>query len=159
MTGHSLTLSGLAASTAYHYRVKSRDPSGSEAVSGDQTFTTLMAEEVVTFADANLEAAIREAINKPEGDIYVSDLEGLTSLDASERNISDITGLEYCINLTTLRLDVNYQIADITPLVDNVGLSGGDEVNLRGNPLNADSLNVLIPQLEARGVTVLYDAP
>ena len=32
---------------------------------------------VVTFPDAKLDAAIREAIGKPTGDIYQSDLEGL----------------------------------------------------------------------------------
>jgi hypothetical protein len=43
--------------------------------------------------------------------------------------------------------------------VNNLGLSAGDEVDLQGNPLSANSINVLIPQLEARIVTVLYDAP
>ncbi len=34
----------------------------------------------VTFPDPNLEIAIREAINKPEGSIYPSDLEGSPAL-------------------------------------------------------------------------------
>jgi hypothetical protein len=37
---HSQTLSGLSASTLYHYRVKSRDAAGNLATSGDFTFTT-----------------------------------------------------------------------------------------------------------------------
>jgi hypothetical protein len=37
---HSVGLSGLAASTTYHFRVKSRDAAGNLAVSGDFTFTT-----------------------------------------------------------------------------------------------------------------------
>jgi Inosine-uridine preferring nucleoside hydrolase/Purple acid Phosphatase, N-terminal domain len=37
---HSQTISGLAAGTLYHYRVKSRDPAGNLAVSPDFTFTT-----------------------------------------------------------------------------------------------------------------------
>src|SRR6185369_5694094 len=40
VTSHSASLSGLAASTTYHYRVKSRDAAGNLAVSGDFTFTT-----------------------------------------------------------------------------------------------------------------------
>jgi hypothetical protein len=40
VTSHSQALSGLVASTAYHYRVRSRDGSGNLAVSGDFTFTT-----------------------------------------------------------------------------------------------------------------------
>jgi hypothetical protein len=43
VTSHSQTLSGLSASTVYHYRVKSRDASGNLAISGDSTFTTTTA--------------------------------------------------------------------------------------------------------------------
>jgi len=41
-TSHSVSLSGLTAGTTYHYRVKSEDASGNEAVSGDRVFTTLV---------------------------------------------------------------------------------------------------------------------
>jgi Purple acid Phosphatase, N-terminal domain len=41
VTSHSMPLSGLAASTLYHYHVKSKDTVGNLAVSGDFTFTTL----------------------------------------------------------------------------------------------------------------------
>ena len=37
---HSVSLTGLSASTLYHYRVKSQDASGNLAISGDFTFTT-----------------------------------------------------------------------------------------------------------------------
>jgi hypothetical protein len=40
VTAHSVTLSGLSASTTYHYRVKSKDAVGNLAVGGDYTFTT-----------------------------------------------------------------------------------------------------------------------
>jgi hypothetical protein len=40
VTAHSVTLSGLAPSTAYHYRVLSRDGSGNLVTSADGTFTT-----------------------------------------------------------------------------------------------------------------------
>ncbi|MGB7621818.1 MAG: fibronectin type III domain-containing protein [Terriglobia bacterium] len=40
VTAHSAAVSGLAASTLYHYRVKSRDAAGNLATSGDFTFTT-----------------------------------------------------------------------------------------------------------------------
>ncbi len=38
--GHTITLSGLAASTTYHFRVRSKDAAGNVATSGDFTFTT-----------------------------------------------------------------------------------------------------------------------
>jgi hypothetical protein len=37
---HSVGLSGLSIATAYHFRVKSKDAAGNEAVSGDYSFTT-----------------------------------------------------------------------------------------------------------------------
>src|SRR3989441_8215142 len=40
VTSHSVGLSGLSASTVYHYRVKSRDAVGNLATSADVTFTT-----------------------------------------------------------------------------------------------------------------------
>jgi len=42
------------------------------------------------------------------------------------------------------------------PLVENLGLGEGDKVNLEGNPLSLDSINIYIPELEARGVIVIY---
>ena len=132
----------------------------------------------VTFADPNLETAIREAIRIPERPIYPSDLRGITSFSASGRNISNLTGLEHCINLTHLdlshnqignispvgnltnlaylQLDLN-GISNISPLVQNGGLGEGDAVYLRGNPLSWNSINVYIPALRGRGVTVVYD--
>src|SRR5206468_13018850 len=38
VSSHSVGLSGLSASTVYHYRVKSRDAAGNLATSADQTF-------------------------------------------------------------------------------------------------------------------------
>jgi len=44
------------------------------------------------------------------------------------------------------------------PLVNNTGLSSGDEVYIQDNPLSTDSLDTYIPQLQNNGVTVYYDA-
>jgi hypothetical protein len=40
VTSHTRTLTGLAAGTTYHYRVRSADAAGNEAIGGDMTFTT-----------------------------------------------------------------------------------------------------------------------
>ncbi len=152
----------------------------------------------VTFPDTNLEATIRETINKPEGPIFTSDLKSLTMLEAQERGISDLTGLEHCANLRWLALVENNisdlsplagltnlqelfltsnnisdisplaglanleylelwynNISDISPLVENSELSEGDSVDLRDNPLSTASVNIYIPQLEQRGVSVV----
>jgi Leucine-rich repeat (LRR) protein len=56
-------------------------------------------------------------------------------------------------NLTWLEVQSN-QISDVSPLVQNEGLRG--LVDLSDNPLSPDSINIYIPQLQARGVTVYY---
>lgn len=88
----------------------------------------------------------------------ISPLAGLTSLRELylySNQISDISALEHLVSLTTLDLGDN-QISDISPLVANAGLGEGDFVALTDNPLSEASLEVYIPQLEGRGVTVLY---
>ena len=78
--------------------------------------TTLIAEDgLVSFPDANLEAAVRQAIEKPTGDIHKSDLNGLTNLVANSLGITYIHGLEHCTSLTYLSLWEN-QINDLYPL-------------------------------------------
>jgi internalin A len=77
---------------------------------------------IVIFPDANLEAAIREAIGKPTGDIYQSDLDAMTSLVADGRGISNLSGLEHCTSLTQLDLSWN-QVADLTPIAGLTGLT------------------------------------
>lgn len=219
----------------------------------------------ISFPDANLYTAIREAINKTTGPIYTSDLESITILSAKGRNISNLTGIEYCVNLkfldlldndvtgisplagctnleilylwgndisdisplagliklkelrlrdnkisdispladlanleelylvgnnisvlpprlnfTKLRVlylwgnDINdisslasltniqelhladNNISDLSPLMENRGLSAGDIVYVMNNPLSTESMDVYIPQLQNRGVTVLF---
>ena len=74
-----------------------------------------LADAVVVFPDDGLEAAIRSAISKPTGDIYESDLVGLWSLGAEYRGISDLTGIEHCVDLAWLGLYTNH-ISNLGPL-------------------------------------------
>jgi|GEM_PF-6876427 len=60
----------------------------------------------VNFPDPGLDAAVRAAIGIPTGDIYTTDLVGLTSLTASD-SIVNLAGLEQCKDLTTLDLGGN----------------------------------------------------
>jgi Leucine-rich repeat (LRR) protein len=69
----------------------------------------------LVFPDLKLEAALREAIDRPAGPIYQSDLEGLASLYAAYKGITNIAGLEHCINLISLDLRGN-QISGISLL-------------------------------------------
>ena len=79
-------------------------------------------ELAVDFIDANLEAAIREAIGVAEDPIYPSDLEGLSSLHAGDKSITDLTGLEHCRSLAVLHLQQN-QIGNISALASLTNLT------------------------------------
>jgi Leucine-rich repeat (LRR) protein len=101
---------------------------------------------VVVFNDPNLEQVVRDALGIPTGDIYDTDMATLTSLDASSSNISDLTGLEYAVNLTYLYLSYN-QISDITALqnltnLNNLDLSDNQisDITLLQNLTNLNTL-------------------
>ncbi len=58
----------------------------------------------VIFRDAVLEDVIRKAVEIPEGDIFPSDLDGLTMLSADSEDIRSLDGIEHCRNLTSVDL-------------------------------------------------------
>ena len=111
-------------------------------------------DEVVIFADPNLEMVVRGLINKPSGDIYnydlcwveelwadaynISELGGieyffaLNYLGLTGNNLTDISSLSYLINLNYLYLDYN-QIRDISPLK---GLTNLTELGLEENQIS-----------------------
>ncbi|MBU7007156.1 leucine-rich repeat domain-containing protein [Phosphitispora fastidiosa] len=86
---------------------------------------------VVSFNDSNLEAAIREMLGKPTGDITTEDMAELSVLDPVGCGIQDLTGLEYAINLRELDLSGN-NIADISSLE---GLTKLADLDLESNQI------------------------
>ena len=82
-------------------------------------------------------------------------LSGLTFLSLASNSVSDLSPLSSLDQLRVLLLDEN-RVADISPLL---GLSMLEQVLLRGNPLNAETLDVHIPLLIEQGVEVLYNLP
>ena len=88
---------------------------------------------VVRIPDANLQAGIAEALGKgPNASITVGEMEGLKELRIANRDIRDLTGLQYALNLTYLRLD-NNGISDLSPLASLINLR---VLRLHGNPLS-----------------------
>ncbi|HOV24864.1 MAG TPA: stalk domain-containing protein [Pseudobacteroides sp.] len=71
--------------------------------------------KVINFPDSNLEAVIRSKINKPVGDILNIDVKKITNLDASEKDIKSIEGIEYLSSVMELNLAYN-KISDIKKL-------------------------------------------
>ena len=76
------------------------------AVGIEQTVTfTAVAGAAVDIPDQNLRAAVETTLGKAEDDpIAPSEMATLTRLEADNANISDLTGLEFATNLTSLDL-------------------------------------------------------
>ena len=75
--------------------------------------------DVVEIPDADLKAAINKALDVEDttADITVAQMESLTSLQAG--TISDLTGIEYCTNLTYLSFsEKTGEVVDITPIAN-----------------------------------------
>ena len=91
--------------------------------------------ESVHIPDPNLRAAIEEALGKaPEDPITAEEMATLEQLYAEYKNISDLTGLEFAKNLTTLYLHDN-ALSDISPLA---ALTNLRKVGISDNPFLSD---------------------
>jgi len=88
------------------------------------------AEEPVYFADANLKVVVEKTLGV--ADPTPTDMLRLTELNAHERHISNLTGLEHATNLQILGLRDN-QISDISLLSVFMNL---ELLNLDSNPIN-----------------------
>ena len=95
----------------------------------------------------------------------VTPLAGITSLwllDLHDNAIADVDALGGITSLARLYLH-NNAISNVAALAANrgigVGITGGDQVNLRGNPLSKESIYVHIPTMRRRGARIFFDAP
>ncbi len=85
---------------------------------------------IIIFNDANLSAAIQTALNNEPSTI--DNLKIITELDLENKNISDLSGIEYLTNLSDLNLQ-NNKISDISKLDSLTQLK---DIYLEGNPLD-----------------------
>jgi hypothetical protein len=86
--------------------------------------------EIVSFADANLEEALRDVLKNPRGAVTKADLAAISgTLQLAGRGISDITPLQYTKRLMLLNLE-NNSITDISALQ---GLKDMTALGLGGN--------------------------
>ena len=76
----------------------------------------------VRIPDPNLRAAIAEALGKnPNAPITVGEMEGLERLDIGNRDIKDLTGLQFAINLKRLGFPDN-NVSDLSPIAGLINL-------------------------------------
>ncbi|MCY3818444.1 MAG: leucine-rich repeat domain-containing protein [Gammaproteobacteria bacterium] len=88
----------------------------------------------------------------------VAGLAGLTQLNLIGNDVSDLSPLSDLRRLSWLWLRDN-EVADVAPLVANADFGAGDYVDLRENPLDAQSISDDISTLVDRGVVVRRDHP
>ncbi len=83
------------------------------------------------FQDEQFEMAVRDMLQQPVGPIHQNTLRTIAELDASQRGIVSLAGIEQLRNLVSLNLRGNL-IEDISPLSS---LKRLQSLNLRDNPL------------------------
>lgn len=87
----------------------------------------------VNIPDANLRAVIAETLDKqPNVPLTRADMARLQRLEAHNRDIEDLTGLEFATNLQEIRANNNL-IADVSPIA---GLSRLDVIEFRENVIS-----------------------
>jgi hypothetical protein len=103
---------------------------------------------VITFDNPNLEAAVRTDLGIPTGDITAEDVLGYSTLNARNRNVSSLGGLECLTSLIAVNLSLNLNMTDISPLA---GLALLQSVNLSTcNVEDIGSLEFLIDLSDVR---------
>ena len=113
--------------------------------------------QVVSIPDANLAAAVRETIGRS---LTTHTMLNLIELDASNRQITDLTGLEHTHSLKALNLGGEHidgegyvnsnAVSNLSPLL---GLTQLTYLNLRGNSLSDVSALAGLTQLTSLNLT------
>jgi len=103
-TRHSATLAELKPSTTYHFKVKSKDASGNEATSQDQTFTTR--------GTVSVAAEIGPEVGKLAPDFTLQDINGRTV------KLSDFRGKIAMINFWQNTQQSRNELDDIQAVYD-----------------------------------------
>ena len=106
-----------------------------------------------------IKAAIREAIDKPQGELTKAYLEKVAMLFIKRKQLTSVSGLTGLMKLEVLGLDGN-RLIDISPLAGLTQLKG---LHLNGNQLTDDQLKHLaglkgLRSIDLRGISTLTKA-
>jgi hypothetical protein len=119
----TFTVGGLAPGATYYFAIRCGRGAGVASPISNVAGARVPVDLEVTFADARLEAVIRAAIAKPSGSLHQSDLVPIETLNASEREIVDLSGLENCAALRDLNVEAN-RIVSLAPVAGLRRLEG-----------------------------------
>jgi Leucine-rich repeat (LRR) protein len=85
----------------------------------------------------------------------LSNFNELFSVNLSNNSISEITAFRHLPKIRNIYLE-NNNVSNIYPLVQNPDFAGLGMLYLPINPLDSVSINVYIPELQSRGITVSW---
>ena len=135
-SAESIRLTAPSSAGTYYYGACAVSVAGESAGNNCSTeirVTVQSGSQAVAIPDANLRAAIEAALGKAKGaTITKGEIKTLTTLEAWEAGIRDLTGLESATNLTVLDLRYN-NISDVSPLA---GLNNLTVLDLRYNNIS-----------------------
>jgi len=109
----TLYLDNVQASDTASYRVRIWDEYG---VTNSRTVTLRVITQVA-FADPRLEQVVRDHLGIPTRPLVPADVAPLTWLNAWNRGITNLSGIESLANLDMLNLDSNPGLTDLAPLL------------------------------------------
>ena len=119
-SAESISLNAPSSAGTYYYGACVESVSGEPEIDNNCSAAVRVSVSgssgLVAIPDANLRAVIEAALGKTSGaSITPAEMATLTSLDAQDKEIRDLTGLEFATNLTRLMLDNNL-ISDVSML-------------------------------------------
>lgn len=105
-------------------------------------------EMVVTIPNTNFETLLRDILQKQTGDLTNSDLATITRIDIRDGDITDLTGIKYCKNITY----INLYRSNITDIAEITGLRKLKEIYFARNSIESISSISGMYQLWAVGI-------
>lgn len=108
---------GLTEDFTYYFALQPYDEAGNCPYFSACGPATCFRDFAISFPDTALDRIIRAKIGKPEGQLYRIDVMAVTEIDGNFSNISSLSGLEYCPELSGLTLSHN-NISDLTPFTN-----------------------------------------
>lgn len=165
----TMVITGVPPDTTLYFALRTRNPAGLWSEISNSPAATVPPEAGVAFADSALEAVIRLIVQKPEGDLLPSDLAGVPEIQANDRGIRSLDGLQYCVSLTRLDIRGNAvtdlgPLTGLTQLVDLDASSNdisdlqplADQGSLMNLSLGNNAIHDLGPLQALQGLNVLY---
>lgn len=124
------TVSGLANGSRYIFEVRAVDDDGAGDAARASTRLAMSPSAEVEVPDAELRERVEHTLGLAGGvSVTQGDMAKLTRLAGRRSNISDLTGLEFALNLVTLDL-YGEAVVDLSPLA---GLSSMTSLDLSNN--------------------------